>query len=288
MTKKTGKIVKCDYCGEEVYRNSNMLKTYKRHFCSNKCYYKWRKGKYFQIKTGKIVKCENCGKEIWRRHYRLKNYKHHFCSRECHHIWERDKPNPKLSETLKRLYREGKIKPWNRGKKHPQFSGKNNPMYGKYHTEDTKRKMSLAKKGKYHTEDTKRKLSLTNKELWKNPEFKEKKLKAMLKGLFKSPTSLEKQYIKLFKKYNLPFNYVGNGKLIIDGRNPDFVESNGKKIVIDVRHTKVCEFMQKITHEQYKARRIKHFAKNGWKCLLFFETGLEDERKIVEEIRKLI
>jgi len=44
--------------------------------------------------------------------------------------------------------------------------GKKHPMYGKYHTEESKKKMSLAKKGKsgnmlgkHHSEETKRKIS---------------------------------------------------------------------------------------------------------------------------------
>ena len=36
--------------------------------------------------------------------------------------------------------------------------GKNNAMYGKHHSEESKRKMSEAHKGKYHTEEAKRKI----------------------------------------------------------------------------------------------------------------------------------
>ena len=37
--------------------------------------------------------------------------------------------------------------------------GKNHPMYGKYHNEETKQKMSKANKGRKHTEETKKKMS---------------------------------------------------------------------------------------------------------------------------------
>lgn len=37
---------------------------------------------------------------------------------------------------------------WNKGKKCPQIAGENHPMYGKHHTEETKKKISEAKKGK--------------------------------------------------------------------------------------------------------------------------------------------
>jgi len=39
--------------------------------------------------------------------------------------------------------------------------GEKNHFYGKHHTEDSKKKMSLANTGKRHTEETKRKMSLT-------------------------------------------------------------------------------------------------------------------------------
>ena len=39
------------------------------------------------------------------------------------------------------------------------LKGKNNPMYGKHHSEETKKKMSEARKGRKLSEETKRKLS---------------------------------------------------------------------------------------------------------------------------------
>lgn len=54
---------------------------------------------------------------------------------------------------------------WNTGL-HKPLKGENNPMYGKYHTQETKNKMSEALKGenhpmygKHHTEETRKKLS---------------------------------------------------------------------------------------------------------------------------------
>ena len=41
--------------------------------------------------------------------------------------------------------------------------GENNPLYGKHHSEDAKRKISEAHKGKHHSEDTKSKISEAHK-----------------------------------------------------------------------------------------------------------------------------
>lgn len=69
-------------------------------------------------------------------------------------------------------------RPWNKGKKLPRLSkevktklsarkmGKNNPFYGKHHSEETKTKISVTKRGRELSEETKIKISLTQKERW--------------------------------------------------------------------------------------------------------------------------
>ena len=37
--------------------------------------------------------------------------------------------------------------------------GENHPLYGKHHSDDTRKKMSEAKKGKHHSDETRRKIS---------------------------------------------------------------------------------------------------------------------------------
>lgn len=100
--------------------------------------------------------------------------------------------NP-ISRRKNALARTGKSRPdvaernrRNRGKKLSEehekklsdnFSGKNNPFYGKTHSDETRLKMSKAKenyipwnKGKPHSEETKRKL----KEAWKRRKERDK------------------------------------------------------------------------------------------------------------------
>lgn len=51
--------------------------------------------------------------------------------------------------------------PWNKGKSH--LVGKNHPMYGKHHTEESNQKNRIAHLGNKHSENTKRKISNSNK-----------------------------------------------------------------------------------------------------------------------------
>jgi len=133
---------------------------------------------------------------------------------------------------------------------------------------------SCLAKGRKITKERKIKISFSARKNWQNKEFREKALKAMWSGSYKRPTSLEKQFIELIKELNLPYKYTGNGSCIIGYKNPDFININGQKICIEVRNRIVCEVFSKITPEEYKKQRIKHFSKFGWKCLVFFEDEL--------------
>ena len=85
-------------------------------------------------------------------------------------------------------------------------------------------------------------------------EWNEKRIKAVLKGLLKRPTKLEQKYSEFYDKYDLPFKYCGNGSLLIGYKNPDFVESNGKKVCIEVAN--------KI--EKSIKRKNRMFMYNSW------------------------
>ena len=71
------------------------------------------KGKYKGFIT--ICRCDNCGKEFKKWYCKAIKVKHQFCSRECGDKWHK---------------------------------GKNHPMYGRKHTDETKTKWSKERVGK--------------------------------------------------------------------------------------------------------------------------------------------
>lgn len=177
----------------------------------------------------------------------------------------------KMSNTRKQLMQEGKIKSYS------HWKNKKNPM--------TAEKL----KGKHNspkTEFTSEKV----KEMWRDAEYRERTLKKIIAGHQVRPTSLEKQYMNFCQKYNIPHKYVGNGEVIIGGINPDFIDCNGQKQVVEVFHP----FFKIRTHgsvHNYMRQRSAIFSKYGFK-VLFLQTddfkGKEWEQKVLEKVNNFV
>ena len=61
---------------------------------------------------------------------------------------------PRTKEVKQAVSRANKGRPaWNKGKKVPQISGENHPMYGKHHQESTRKKISDSHKGEVWSEE---------------------------------------------------------------------------------------------------------------------------------------
>lgn len=113
-----------------------------------------------------------------------------------------------------------------------------------------------------------------------DPIYKEKWIKAILKGLIKRPTSFEKILINIFKKHYLPYKYVGNGAFLIGNKNPDFInEKNKIAIEVFLNYWKIRHYG---SVEIYKKKRRKYFQKFGWKTIFINEDEIKNENKILK------
>jgi len=179
-------------------------------------------------------------------------------------------------------------------------------MYGKHHSKEWRQSISKKLKGRGHPhteetkqilrdyaleqfkngvpEETRKKRSIAGKKAWSNPIQKEIRLKKMLKASWKRPTQLEVNFTSFFEEYNLPFEYVGNGKLIIGGKIPDFVETNGKKLVLEVgikkEKDRYCD-----SWETYVNNRILHFKKYNWKCVVLWREELKNKLTLFKKLK---
>lgn len=124
------------------------------------------------------------------------------------------------------------------------------------------------------TEERRRNFSKFIKEIIK------RKKHIFLKNLFctKKPTSIERYFMELCKKYGFPFRYVGNGAFWLGNKNPDFI-NNDLKLIIEV----LGDYWH--TEEEVKERE-KYFNKFGYKTLMIWQRELNCEEKVVEKVRR--
>ena len=95
------------------------------------------------------------------------------------------------------------------------------------------------------------------------------------------PNNLEKRLISLIEAHNLPYKYVGDGQVILGGKCPDFINTNGQKIVLEVFgrywHDPVKNPAVKL--KQQEDYIVAHYAKYGFKCIILW--GEEVQRKSI-------
>jgi len=106
--------------------------------------------------------------------------------------------------------------------------------------------------------------------LWQTKEFQEKQAKSRkLK-----PNGVEKELNSILNKlFPKEYKYVGNFQFWIEGKNPDFVNINGQK--------KLIELFGNYWHKGENPRnRINHFKKYGYNAIIIWEKELKDVNKL--------
>jgi len=87
-------------------------------------------------------------------------------------------------------------------------------------------------------------------------------------GLFKrSPNNVESMLANLINTTELPFKYVGDGEVWLGNRNPDFINING--------HKQVIELFGDYWHPKTDVKdRINHYKEYGFTTLIIWEHEL--------------
>jgi hypothetical protein len=91
----------CTYCQVEFERPGCHVTRSKSSFCSQECYWKWRRGPNHPLYSAQQATCTYCGKVVQRRPNELARHPHSFCNLACLAAWrarERSgKDSPKYS-----------------------------------------------------------------------------------------------------------------------------------------------------------------------------------------------
>lgn len=240
------------------------------------------RGKY--IRTIEI-KQKNSDSNLGKNKWDSKHKKEH--SNKIKNIWKNE-PDRYINSLIRCHSIEANKK---RSKK---MSGSNNPRYGKSWNKGLTKKdsMSIVKQSEnmkktyadlnsgYHTDKYKKNLR-ESKLGEKNPRYKifknlpeDKKIKwmqLMLESQKQRPNKPEKILCKIIDDYKLNYKYTGNGTFWITNINPDFVNTNGRKIVIELFGNYWHTLPDVIRCDVKKLEKIRTF---GWDRIIIWENEI--------------
>ncbi|MDD3102558.1 MAG: hypothetical protein PHE59_05435 [Patescibacteria group bacterium] len=137
-------------------------------------------------------------------------------------------------------------------------------------------------KGRKFTQEHRDKISASQRESsqrrWSDPSYAERVLPKVLAG---KQSGTERDLERLLNEaFPGEWKYVGDGTVIIGGKNPDFINTNGKKALIELFGTG----WHKPGSEPL---RQQHFAEYGFKCLIIWQKELKDPSQVIQKVRGL-
>lgn len=168
------------------------------------------------------------------------------------------------------------------GEKSPIFgrTGEKAPFYGKNHSEEAKKKIREGRI-KYLEDHPKylEKIIENLKKYLEDPVNRENRIRATLKASHKKPNKIEIQLQFLLDKI-LPgeYKFVGDGTVVIGGKCPDFINTNGQKKIIEL----FGDYWHKDENPEDRISYLKQF---GYDTLVIWEHEFHDEiEKVIERI----
>jgi len=117
---------------------------------------------------------------------------------------------------------------------------------------------------------------------WSNPKLAEPILKKIIESIHASPNKAE-SYLQSLLDHSFPsqWKFVGNGEVIIGSKNPDFININGKKQVI--------ELFGVYWHPLFDAaKRMAHFQQYGFSTLIIWEDELKNKDVVIKKIKSFM
>jgi len=179
-----------------------------------------------------------------------------------------------------------------KGKKRPNFSGENHPCW-KPKVLITCQECGIIFKVRPHRADAKycSKTCSGRARARKMNKNKQNRRKA-LKSLRQRPTKPEQRFIEIIKNHNFPFKYTGDGEVFIGSLNPDFINKNGEKQVIEVFsrafHHPAFSFVENIPWYQQYFGRMACYAQQGYNCLILWDNDLQREEYIAGRVDEFL
>jgi len=221
------------------------------------------RGKHHSAATKKKISDGNKGKKITKRSIekRIETRRKRFNGKYFSDRGYKNMYNSKRSEKILKSRRNNGL-PW--------------------HSKKSTEKMSKSHKKRLKNPKYRVKISKLVKKTWKNytKDQKHDRLAKMIRSSGKRPNKCEIVVNTILNNlYPGEYKYVGDGKVWIGNANPDFMNVNGQKKVIEF----FGEFYHKSSDEEL--RRCL-FEKYGFKCLVIWGKDLRSNNKLRNKIIK--
>jgi len=172
------------------------------------------------------------------------------------------------------------IKKMKKGKVY--LKGKNHPMFGQTHTEEVRKRLSVSHAGIPLSEKHRASIGKASKRVWAriSEEKKNEWAANIRKGLQCFPNKPESAILSILDSmYPGQWKFVGDGQLIISGKNPDFININGQK--------KIIELFGDYWHRgQNPQDRIDTFRPFGFDTLVIWEHELKNMDAVIKKIHE--
>ena len=127
------------------------------------------------------------------------------------------------------------------------------------------------------------KISQRMKNQWENSQYRNEQIQRLVfvGHHFGKPTKIEQIFINWINEAKLPLRYVGDGSLIIGGKNPDFLNIDGKKQIIELYGS----YWHKGENPE---NRVKHFRDYGFDCLVIWEHELKKKDAVLGKVKEFL
>lgn len=249
-------VLVCKYCSKSYTRRKSKAKRSK--YCSKSCglLYRWRNSE-------ERLKLERARSLSWNKKRRKEHSKM---------LKKRYAKNP----NLKKILSLNLHKNW----KNPEFRkksirfGEKNPFFGKKHSRKLKNFLRKLANKQWRDDKLRKRNSEISVGYWQSIDYQKKQV--ISRSL--RPNKIELRLNKILNE-NFPneYKYVGDFQFWLGGKNPDFMNVNGQK--------KLIELYGSYWHKDDNPRnRINHFKKYGFDTLIIWDKELKNIPKLEKKL----